>query len=73
MIVIQRRFSDVRIKHTEISPTLEQDGGGGDGNLPMVLIIYEDKQDKRNSDRDRPLQPGINERRVDDSQTSSGR
>ena len=45
MIVMQRRFSDVRIKDTEISPTLEQDGGGGGGNLPMVLIIDEDNED----------------------------
>ena len=41
MIVIQRRFSDVRVKDTEISPTIEMDGGGGGGNLPMVLQIYE--------------------------------
>jgi hypothetical protein len=29
MIVMQRRFSDVRIKDTETSPTLEMSGGGG--------------------------------------------
>lgn len=44
MIVIQRRFSDVRIKETEVSPTLEMSGGGGGGNLPMILEI-EDESD----------------------------
>ena len=28
MIVMQRRFSDVRVKETEISPTIEMSGGG---------------------------------------------
>lgn len=52
MIVMQRRFSDVRIRDTETSPTLEMGGGGGGGNLPMVLIIYE--QDE-NIDREEVL------------------
>lgn len=46
MIVMQRRFSDVRIKDTETSPTLEMSGGVGGGNLPMILIIDEDESDK---------------------------
>ena len=45
MIVMQRRFSDVRIQDTEIRPTLEMSGGGGGGNLPIVLIIDEDDED----------------------------
>lgn len=52
MIVMQRRFSDVRIKDTETSPTLEMSGGGGGGNLPIVLIINEDDED---SDRETVL------------------
>lgn len=28
LIVVQRRFSDVRITETEISPTIESDAGG---------------------------------------------
>lgn len=48
MIVIQRRFSDVRVKETEISPTIEMSGGGGGGNPPM--IVYEISEDE-NTDK----------------------
>ncbi|MBR3243026.1 MAG: hypothetical protein IKF90_10050 [Parasporobacterium sp.] len=37
MIVIQRRFSDVRIRETETAPTIEAGVGGGGGNIPMIL------------------------------------
>lgn len=40
MIVMSRRFSDVRIYDTEISPTLENGTGEGGNNLPMVLKSY---------------------------------
>lgn len=50
MIVIQRRFSDVRVKETEISPTIEMSGGGGGGNLPMVVVEHEAK-DTDNAER----------------------
>ena len=39
MIVIQRRFSRVRVIDTEISPTLESASGSGGGNLPMILTV----------------------------------
>lgn len=38
MIVMMRRFSDIRIYDTEVSPTIEMSGGGGGGNLPMVVM-----------------------------------
>lgn len=41
MIVLQRRFSNIRIAETEISPCLESASGGGGGNLPMVLAVLE--------------------------------
>lgn len=43
MIVIQRRFSDVIIRETEISPTLEAGGGEGGNNMPMILITLNDQ------------------------------
>ena len=45
MIVMQRRFSDVRIYDTEISPTLEQGTGGGGNNLPMILEFKDEAED----------------------------
>lgn len=46
MIVIQRRFSDVRVHDTEVSPTIEMSGGGGGGNLPMILdtLVFDESQ-----------------------------
>ena len=38
MIVMVRRFSDVRIYDTEIAPTLEMGNGSGGNNLPMIAI-----------------------------------
>lgn len=38
MIVMVRRFSDVRIYETETSPTIEQGSGGGGNNLPMIVM-----------------------------------
>lgn len=37
---MSRRFSDVRIYDTEISPTLENGTGEGGNNLPMILKSY---------------------------------
>lgn len=37
LIVIQRRFSDVLVRDTETSPTIEAGGGEGGNNLPMIL------------------------------------
>jgi hypothetical protein len=47
MIVIRKRFSDVRIYETEISPTLEADmGTGGGKNQPIVLEVHDEAEDK---------------------------
>jgi len=46
MIVIRKRFSDVRIYETEISPTLEADMGTGGGNQPIVLEVRNEVEDK---------------------------
>ena len=37
MIVVNRRFADIRVKDTEISTTLEGGSGDGGNNLPMVV------------------------------------
>lgn len=42
MIVMVRRFSDVRIYDTEIAPTLEMGSGSGGNNLPMILQAKDD-------------------------------
>lgn len=38
MMLVQRRFSDVLVSETDISPTIEAGGGEGGNNLPMILI-----------------------------------
>lgn len=38
MIMFQRRFSNVFVDETEISPTLEAGGGEGGNNLPMICV-----------------------------------
>ena len=43
MIVVVRRFSDVRIYETEIAPTIEMGSGSGGNNLPMILMLDEDE------------------------------
>ena len=58
MIVMQRRFSDVRIYDTEISPTLEQGTGGGGNNLPMLLEFKDEAEDNLN----RQMESGISRR-----------
>ena len=40
-IVIQRRFSDVIVRDTDIAPTIEAGGGEGGNNLPMILVRTE--------------------------------
>ena len=42
MLVLVRRFSDVRIYETETSPTIEQGSGAGGNNVPMVLQVKTD-------------------------------
>ena len=49
--MIQRRFSDVRVKDTEICPTLEQGSGSGGNNVPMILYVEE--QEDENTDREK--------------------
>lgn len=56
--MIQRRFSDVRIKHTEISPTIERQGGGGGGNLPMVLVTKPKVTMVKDENTDNTERPG---------------
>ena len=41
MIVMTRRFSDIRVYDTEVSPTIEMSGGGGGGNLPMIAYGFD--------------------------------
>lgn len=45
MIVLQRRFSNVVISDTEISPTLEAGAGGGGNNLPMIIDEHNEHSD----------------------------
>lgn len=45
MLVLVRRFSDVRIYETETSPTIEQGSGAGGNNVPMVLQIDNETED----------------------------
>ena len=40
MIVMQRRFSDIVLRETEICPTLEAGGGEGGNNLPMIVETF---------------------------------
>ena len=47
MIVMQRRFSDVRIAETEVCFTLESGAGDGGNNLPMILEIHETEDTDR--------------------------
>ena len=37
MIVVNRRFADIRVQDTEISTTLEGGSGDGGNNLPMIV------------------------------------
>lgn len=41
--MIQRRFQNVFIKHTEICFTLENAMGAGGGNVPIVVIGDDDR------------------------------
>ena len=46
MIVMSRRFSDVRIHDTETCPTIETGSGEGGNNLPMIVdtLIFDESQ-----------------------------
>ena len=61
MIVIQRRFSDVRIHDTEISPTIEMSGYAMEkvynivdsryrSNLPMIMTFQKSRRAKSKDD-----------------------
>ena len=39
MLVIQRRFKNVFLQDTEVSPTLESAMGNGGGNIPIIMEI----------------------------------
>lgn len=39
VLVLQRRFSDVRVYDTEICTSLESGGGEGGNNLPMIVEV----------------------------------
>lgn len=54
MIVIVRRFSDVRIYDTETAPTIEMGSGSGGNNLPMILQT----KDNENTNREKILPLG---------------
>lgn len=47
MIVIVRRFSDVRIYETETAPTIEMGSGSGGNNLPMILQTKDNENTNR--------------------------
>lgn len=38
MILMVRRFSDVRIYETETAPTIERGCGSGGNNVPLLLV-----------------------------------
>lgn len=41
-MILQRRFSDVIIRQSDISPTIEAGSGEGGNNLPMILESNQD-------------------------------
>ena len=51
MLVLQRRFSNIVLQDTNVSPTIEAGGGEGGNNLPIILQsnqnnaqVYEDEE-----------------------------
>lgn len=46
MIVMQRRFSNVTVSDTEVSPTIEAGGGEGGNNVPMIIdtLVFDESQ-----------------------------
>lgn len=44
VLVLQRRFSNITVTDTEVSPTIEAGGGEGGNNLPMIVepIVFKD-------------------------------
>lgn len=50
VLVLQRRFSDVRIYDTEICTSLESGGGEGGNNLPMIV-------EEANAEGNRNIEP----------------
>lgn len=51
MIVMVRRFSDVRIYDTETAPTIEMGSGSGGNNLPMILQAKDDDESIRSDNK----------------------
>lgn len=50
VLVLQRRFSDIRIYDTEICTCLESGGGEGGNNLPMIV-------EEANAEGNRNIEP----------------
>ena len=58
MIVVVRRFSDVRIYETEIAPTIEMGSGSGGNNLPMIAISVDSYNQTASTEIAEPLRAG---------------
>jgi len=59
VIILQKRFSNVNVQYTNVSPTIEAAAGMGGGNLPIVLACFEG-----NGTRPSHLGIGINDGKV---------
>ena len=55
MIVMVRRFSDVRIYETETAPTIEMGSGSGGNNLPMIAISIDSYNQTASAEIAEPL------------------
>lgn len=60
MIVVQRRFSNVLVSKTEISPTIEAGGGEGGNNVPMIVetLVFDESQITSKQNGNRPTWGG---------------
>ena len=59
VLVLQKRFSNVTVQYTDVSPTIEAAAGGGGNNLPIVLACFEG-----NGTRPSHIGIGINDGKV---------
>ena len=59
VIILQKRFSNVNVQYTNVSPTIEAAAGMGGGNLPIVLACFEG-----NGTRPSHMGIGINDGKV---------
>lgn len=53
MIVIRRRFSNVRLYYGGVTPALEANAGTGGLNTPIVCVYEREEKDVRGEDFDR--------------------